>query len=472
LISFASSIWLWAIAGVAIPVLIHLWNVRKGRTKKIGSIMFFTETAVSRARSLRLSDLFLLLLRCLLFIMIAFFVARPLFSTMASAGEKGWVLMERSLMTPLHQQYGSQIDSLLDKGFELHEFGGEFRAMKLSDSTTREKSGRGYWQLLTQLENKIPPGMPVYIFSGSQLNRFTGNRPVVNLNMQWKTVGMDSSVNWIESAYTDYKDSVVVVTGTAHGKGTSFTSAVLPLSVLKSVDQQLYIEYKGRSAPVDTSSLTIGIYAEPGTKDGRYLSAAIESAREFSGRKIKIISVDQADKSEHLDWLFWLSTQKIPGKLKARNVFRYNGEKNKAGHIAFSPGPFGTPVPVYQIYSYADLDSAKTWQTGTGETIMAHHAKTNQYLFYSRLDPAWNEWVWQDEFPQFILDLIYPRLPGPGTDHRIIDPAQLMPTIGKGRNTNATVITKDVSPWFWIIAFVLLLMERLIVYRRQKHVDG
>ena len=57
---FVQSIWLWAITGIAVPIVIHLWNVKQGKTFKVGSILFVTETARSYATSLKISELLLL----------------------------------------------------------------------------------------------------------------------------------------------------------------------------------------------------------------------------------------------------------------------------------------------------------------------------------------------------------------------------------------------------------------------------
>jgi hypothetical protein len=93
-------------------------------------------------------------------------------------------------------------------------------------------------------------------------------------------------------------------------------------------------------------------------------------------------------------------------------------------------------------------------------------------MFYSRLDPVWNDWVWQEEFPQFVLELLYPRVHQAKIDNRIIDPLQLMPVISKKEYTKAALVTKDVSQWLWFMAFGLFLLERVIVYRRQKKLNG
>jgi hypothetical protein len=147
-------------AGVIIPLLIHLWNVRNGKTLKVGSISFFYETPVSRARSLQLTDLLLLLLRSLIFLLLAMFIAQPILKSKFSSKKEGWLLMEKSTIHTAYAEYKKEIDSLLDRGAELHELGGDFGAMKLGDSSVDESGEISYWELLRQLENKVPGDYP------------------------------------------------------------------------------------------------------------------------------------------------------------------------------------------------------------------------------------------------------------------------------------------------------------------------
>ena len=76
--SFGAPIWLMAAAGLLIPVLIHWWRSRSGRVLEIASVRFLEKGAQPVARRRRLQDLLLLLLRCLLFIVAAVWLAIPL----------------------------------------------------------------------------------------------------------------------------------------------------------------------------------------------------------------------------------------------------------------------------------------------------------------------------------------------------------------------------------------------------------
>ncbi|MEJ0102079.1 MAG: BatA domain-containing protein [Bacteroidota bacterium] len=57
-------LWLYVLTGISIPVIIHFWNQRPGKILKVGSVSLITDDSKEYKRSLKLSDLLLLLLRC------------------------------------------------------------------------------------------------------------------------------------------------------------------------------------------------------------------------------------------------------------------------------------------------------------------------------------------------------------------------------------------------------------------------
>ena len=69
---------LLALAGLIIPVIIHLWSVKTGKTLKIGSINLLGESANATSKSLKITDWLLFVLRCLLLIIIGLMLAQPL----------------------------------------------------------------------------------------------------------------------------------------------------------------------------------------------------------------------------------------------------------------------------------------------------------------------------------------------------------------------------------------------------------
>ena len=79
--SFLNIIMLGGLAAVAVPIIIHLLNRRKFQ-KVVWAAMRFVKTSVERnQRRMRVEDMILLVLRCLLLALLAIALARPAFKS-------------------------------------------------------------------------------------------------------------------------------------------------------------------------------------------------------------------------------------------------------------------------------------------------------------------------------------------------------------------------------------------------------
>ena len=135
-----NSIWLFTLAALSIPVAIHLWNIRPGKTLKVGSISLMEASAQKSSRSLKLHDLLLLLLRCLLLALLAFILAMPFLQKQISTSSvKGWLLIPKENVRESYQKFKPQIDSLTKAGHEFHYFNKGFEKAELSKVLTDYK---------------------------------------------------------------------------------------------------------------------------------------------------------------------------------------------------------------------------------------------------------------------------------------------------------------------------------------------
>src|SRR5216684_184713 len=76
-LAFAHPAYLWGLLAVALPILVHLFNQRRPRPLSFGAIEFVLRSQRQRARRLRLRQIILLALRCLLIAAVALALARP-----------------------------------------------------------------------------------------------------------------------------------------------------------------------------------------------------------------------------------------------------------------------------------------------------------------------------------------------------------------------------------------------------------
>ncbi len=435
MIHLVQSIWLWAIAGIAVPLFIHLWNVKKGKTRKVGSIAFLTESAKSHTKSLRISEWLLLLLRCLLLIVLALLLTNPFIETPETdSQQKGWILIDKQEVKQAYRLFAPTIDSLLQQGYVFHYFNPGFTEAKIADTVQADndsaKEKIRYWTRLQNLDQRVPTTLPVYLFTSNRLEHFNGTRPSVALNLHWKT-------------YTP--------------ADTSFSNS---------------------SFKKDTAITTICIYTDkPGMGD-HYIKAALEAIRDQAKRKI-VVTVAQNTQNipKGADWVFWLSDNTIPNIPVKKAWFVYG--RGKAIE-ALSPVLTGDGINVsaeeglrgYKMIQETAMGTP-VWTNGNGETILnKENTIPAIYHFYSRFDPQWNDMVWSAKFPQLLYDLLFNSAGQVAPVTGIIDEKQLLPM----KNETASAIKKELlhktgflKP-LWILAFILFLAERLLVYREKKEV--
>ncbi|MVN20957.1 BatA domain-containing protein [Mucilaginibacter arboris] len=510
MLQLLNPLWLWTIAGIIVPIVIHLWHIKTGKTLKIGSIALLGESARQSSRSFRITDLILLLLRCLMLIILALLLTAPFWQKQAKLTKaKGWVLLEKQPVKEVYARFKPQIDSLIKAGYEIHEFDASFKAIKpeeiLKDST--KSQSRSYWSLLKLLEQQLPQKTPVYLFTSNQLRYFKDNRPELALDLHWKThTPADSVSTWIQGAYLTPTDSIQLIVGNSKASGTSFSKINLqstdrgnplfnvsveegkPVAALKNSPQP--------PVPVDTSTLKITIYQNQFPADAAYLEAALQAVKKFSGRKIKLISATNFNQiPAKQNWIFWLSNQNFPQKnqklVAGGNLFEYETGKQQAINSWInSSESFGRsasePINLYQHFladkrSIADENSETVWKDGFGGPVLSlqQNGNTNIYRFYSRFNPSWNDLPWSSDFPKMILNLIYESFPPvdfSNNDRRIMgeDQKQISTAISSDPSykNSKQMDMIDLKHACWIALFLVFLLERILSQTKKEENYG
>lgn len=399
----------------------------------IGSIDFLDRTSRRKARSRRISDWWLLILRCLLLTLLALLLAGPLWKRSPGAGvKKGWVLVGKSRMNPASQ---AMMDSLVKAGFQRHDM-----------------EGTSWWESFHVLDQQTPPGIPFYVFTDGLLEHFRGVRPVSDRLVYWQisNVPEDSIIHWVAAAWKQGIDSMGVIRGSSGASGTSY----------------IYQEEAKDSTSLDTATLQVMVYTDDKyTRDGQWVTGAVRALGQFTHRNILVKNYREG---EPVDWLFWLSSKPLPEQIKASHVLFYEQ---------------GREVPVDTWIKGSDISVEKAteqsrrllpvWTDGFGRPLLAlEETKSCQYYhFFSHFDPAWNGLVWSADFPVRMKALLLDQ----GTnvkvyDRRFIDPAQVTPSRGVAGHMPATTTSIDLSPLGWMLIFLTLAAERILSFKRAK--DG
>jgi len=503
LLQLLQPIWLIAMAGVAFPVLLHLWNNKQGKVLPIGSIVFLEKGERRQAPSRRLSERWLLLLRCLLLLLLGLLLSGP-FWRLSPAGnaKKGWILVEKA-GGPV-QEYKSMIDSLLKAGYEWHEWG------------KGEAMGAGherlsYWDLFRMADRDAPAGIPFYVFTSGRRPGYMGRRPATGRMVYWYTYNPfgDSVRYYVAQAWLASPDSIGVLMGSSRSTGGSYSYQVLPARAgavgqgtcrigLTNGDLSVALDSQP-PVRVDTTVLRIQICADKKhDNDSRYLEAAIHALQQFTRRNIQMSVTGtipdpalHAGQIRHLsdgairsDWVFWLSSQPVPAGLASDNVVCYEPGRE----IPVDTWIQGIPgIAVEKLAGTAPSGSPVIWKDGFGRPILVLETISGRRIFhfFSHFDPAWNGLVWSPRFPVLLQDLLFRNddvdFISKDRDYRMLDPAQILPQKISAEEGNAPMAGQpgwpadrrpsdaiDLAPACWVLIFLLFLAERMLSFRSPK----
>jgi hypothetical protein len=485
-----NSIWLFALAALSIPVAIHLWNIKRGKTLKVGSISLIT-AASQNSRSLKLHDLLLLLLRCLLLALVAFVLAMPLWQRYVNTSQiKGWVLVPKESLKETYQKFKPEIDSLNKAGYEFHYFNKGFEKTDLnkilSDTTSfKYNSNTSYWTLVQQLGGQIPSSLPVYLFTPNWASYFKGERPEVALNLHWQSyTPVDSTSSWVAKAWLANKNDIHVVEDNSKPTGTFYTdytvqpgnSRDMPF-VVHTDNGKLTVSLKNaNSIAVDTSVWRFAIYADRDSPDAGYVKAALESVIQFTKHKAVIKQyADAGQIPAHQSWIFWLSDKPIGKQLVQNydNLFTYESGKVKDVNSWINDGSESlskSKIGLYKSIIPTQSSGQAIWYDGFGTSVLSleKQQQTSMYHFYSRFDPSWSDLVWSNDFPKWMLKLIVnPTKLDEKYDRRVIEAKQLMPIINNEDHTTAGKIIEqtDLTHYFWLLLVAVFVIERWLAHR-------
>lgn len=188
--TFANPSYLWALAGLAIPLAIHLLSRKEGKVIRVGSLRHIEESNTSQFKSIRLNEIFLLLLRMLMVISLVLFMS----GAQCSGTDPGKKI------------------AYVEKGIS---------ADSLKDYEVKEIPNGSYYPFAEELNKS---SFETLVISYSKAENFKGQRIALNENIKWVTA---------ESPETKYQalawkvgDSVFVRTANSNSELTIYTTSV------------------------------------------------------------------------------------------------------------------------------------------------------------------------------------------------------------------------------------------------------
>jgi len=505
MLQLLSSFWFIALAGLLVPVLIHFWNKKQPQVIKVGTIRWLVAAASKKASSLRFQDWPLLLLRCLLLAALVMFLVQPIWKEAIRPENKKYVWVAPELLQaqnlPLIQ---STIDSLAQQHYELRQLTNTFPTITVEDWTNiksgnlpvKERSDNiNYWVVAQQLSRKFPATAEHLIFTPNYLVNYTGQRPILNTNIQWVIIPTTQKKVWVQEAFQVNADSLTILLGRSSHSGTSFTRynfaspapnqplriADAPEIVFSPEGEQTYVNIPatGGKIAVQTTPLRVAVfYDESRRTDAEYMRAALAALRSYTHRPLSINLTSNANEiNPELNLLFWLSDSTLPDKLTpalAQGLFVFKDAPGMAKNTTvnwLTVAGLPEPILLNQQASIFGENKLHIWQNNYGESILHFipEEKGGTYYFASRFNTEWNSLPESGYFPEILGSLLWPE-PTVKQDARIMAASQPIPLLSPAmaRQKTETMHLQDLKYWFLLLAIILFLIERIWVSQKAK----
>jgi|GEM_PF-6427050 len=494
---FINPFWFWGLSSLSIPLWIHLWNKNKGKVVKVGSLHFLKDLTRKESRKLRPYNLFLLILRCLALSLLVFLLSGPSCSPKKSR-TKGYILLPKDHAISLYRIFKYKIDSLKRMGYETHWLDSSFTLFNTDTLAERNKTigpEENYFHTAVLMEEKLEP-LPAYFFTDNFKSHFRGEIPVLAYPYTWQRMNLNPvSRQWIEGAWIGLDKKVYALLGKQDSSGTHFQRYSLPLSgdSLFSVRNQFgkgfliakKEPYKKDKVSIEILPRRIGIVQEGNEMDRPYVKALVSSLGPIFPFPITLesFSLHSLPKGSFYA-LFWLSKNPVPRVLlnSSHILFSYGEGLEKSVHSSILPNSLyknqnetesNTLLKIIVPEHRAILKNI-LWEDGFGDPILCLDTFRNHYhyTFYTRLDPAYSDLVWQSFFPRWFLEILVLQ---PQLDTRM-DAGNLLgwipPKISISRKSTTKAFDKTKTvPYFTqvlvLMVFFLFFLERMLSNKPQ-----
>ncbi len=112
---FLNPLMLWGALAISIPIIIHFWHQKKGKIIDWAATQWLVEKNLQQSRGIRLDNILLLILRCLLLLTLCFFLSKPFLKWLNNdkTAKKIHLIQPSNLVT---ENYKFEIEEALKKG--------------------------------------------------------------------------------------------------------------------------------------------------------------------------------------------------------------------------------------------------------------------------------------------------------------------------------------------------------------------
>ena len=292
----------WA---VFVPLLIHLWNRKEGRTILVGSIQWIPEQEQRKINRIQFSDFWRFLVRTLMLLCLCLLILQYLWPNKEQETYSNkWILVDPQIKISNSLQL--ILDSLSKTKNDIRYLQAQFPKEKST------KSLNNHWALLQQLAVQNDRPDSVLIFSNLYQKDFMTSRPTLPFHIAWQPIPEEEESPILLKAWKAGGNRATLLFALPSNTSFSFVKEIIDLQeeenlalesplpslkiqqnspnkwMIESSNQQVLVENQA-SVSIDITSIS--------KENLYYLRSAIRAIQEYTGVKI-------LDDSSEPDFIF------------------------------------------------------------------------------------------------------------------------------------------------------------------------
>lgn len=430
---FLNPTYLWALLTLAIPLAIHLWSKKEGKTIKIGSIKLLNEADSKQSSSIKLNELWLLLLRMLLITLLIFIMAEPQIKWETQKTQITYIV-EPSLLN--NKEIVAIIDSLeTNESVRLLQTGfPEYHDNELDLINTKVPQ---YWKLAKEMETLATDS--IVVFTNAFISGIKGMRPTINKKIEWIVIDSGEPIKMALKAVQKDNQLQLSYVSSNH-QNLTFEKENIPINSDKILFNEskdsvrLSSNEKEHWLPIETEEpiKILLFYDNDFSNEATYIEASFRAISKHLNRTIEI---DKVQDTSDLDFttyknIIWLSEKPI------------------------------SKIP-YKILTFKADNLA--------QDIIVNGPSKNLFYLTKSLN---TENIIEEHLPEQLLNMLdlHQKLEGKikQYDKRLMDREELLTATSTVKTKEKYPTILNISKWLWIFLIVLLVTERILAnYRKQ-----
>ncbi|TMM53758.1 hypothetical protein FEE95_17825 [Maribacter algarum] len=426
---FANAIYLWGLLGLLIPIAIHLWSRKKVKTIKVGSTKLLEASEPKQTSSIKLNELWLLLLRLLTILLLVFIMAEPSITSMEENTAISY-LVESSLVND--ERMRSILDTISKESVRILESGfpkwNDYDFSKLSNTPS-------YWQLAREMQ--FIPSDSIVIFSRGFRKGLKGKRPKIKTNTHWIVVESNEiNQNLTEAKEKDAYAEVLTMSSNTNSlsfkkDSISFDSDLIEFNTQKDSIRLLTSDSKDWIALKKDIPIKIGILENDSLSNQvQFIQAAYRGISRFLDRPLKIEVLNDIKDIEDFNTLITFDHTLTL--------------ETQANVISYQPDTFASQLitegPTQNLFHLTELLNS--------ENIVKEH------------------------LPEKLLKLLNQRAGLERTirmsDVRTVAENELQPLKSEVKLIKNTAGLVQMTSWLWLALILVIILERIVSKLRKQ----